>query len=122
MTDTTQIWETWVDARIKASEAALSGAVADVIGGIQKQNQAAFDALRAEAAALKSEVSELRAEARLRGSLDDVQARLAKLETPPRLRPLAKVAIATSISAVNARKLKIHPTIVVTKMKRAQSD
>ena len=86
MTDTTQIWETWVDARIKASEAALSGAVADVIGGIQKQNQAAFDALRAEAAALKSEVSELRAEARLRGSLDDVQARLAKLETPPRLK------------------------------------
>ena len=31
-------------------------------------------------------LSNCRAEAKVRGSLDDVQARLAKLETPPRLK------------------------------------
>jgi hypothetical protein len=86
----TDEWAQWVNGRIKASrkasEAVLTGAIADVLGDFQKQNKVALDDLRTEVAALKREVSELRAEAKVRGSLDDVQARLEKLETPTRLR------------------------------------
>ena len=64
----------------------MAGAVADVLAPIEKEHKAALDELRAEVAALKSELSELRAEAKVRSAIDDVQARLAKLETPTRLR------------------------------------
>ena len=86
----TRAWAQWVDGRIKgsrvASEASVAGAVADVLAPIEKEHKAALDELRAEVAALKSELSELRAEAKVRSAIDDVQARLAKLETPTRLR------------------------------------
>ena len=64
----------------------MAGAVADVLGPIEKKHRVALDELRTEVAALRNELAECRAEAKVRGSLDDVQARLAKLETPPRLK------------------------------------
>ncbi len=43
----------------------------------------------AEVALLKSELAEMRAEAKVRGAVDDLQARLAKLETPSRLKTVS---------------------------------
>ena len=57
-----------------------------MLAGVEKKHKAALDELRTEVAALRNELAECRAEAKVRGTLDDVQARLAKLETPPRLK------------------------------------
>ena len=54
--------------------------MADVLGSIEEKHNAALDEMRAEVATLKREVSELRAEARVCGSLDELQARLDKIE------------------------------------------
>ena len=86
----TQAWEAWVNGRIKSQvekrERAMCGAIADVIAPIEKKYQTQLDELRTEVATLKRLVSEMHAEAKVRGALDEVQARLAKLETPPRLK------------------------------------
>ena len=60
--------------------------IGEVLGRVENRHKEALDDLRAELAALRTEVSQLRAETKLCGALDDVQARLAKLETPPRLK------------------------------------
>jgi hypothetical protein len=60
-----------------------------MLGSIQKKYKAAVDELRSEVTTLKREVVGLRAEAKLRGTLDDMRARLEKLETPPRLRAMS---------------------------------
>ena len=84
MTDTAQIWETWVKAKIKASreasEVAMSGAVADVLGPIEEKHKAALDELRTEVTILRNEICQLRSEVKVRGALDDVQQRLDKIE------------------------------------------
>ncbi len=82
----TDEWVRYIRRQLDKRERLMTDAIADVIAPIEKKHRAALDALRAEVALLKSEVAELRAEAKLRGSLDDLQARLAKLETPPRLK------------------------------------
>ena len=100
-------WERWrnfikstMKPTMKHMDDAIIGAVGDVLGDVTKKinteisefrdkvgmlaNETA--SLRDQLAALKAEVAELRAEGKVRGSLDEVQARLAKLETPPRLK------------------------------------
>ena len=83
--------EAWVRDQIqqsrKASEAAIIGGVADAMGDLFREARTNAETeiavLRAEVTALKAELVELRAESKLRGSLDDMQARLAQLEAPP---------------------------------------
>ena len=68
---------------------AMEGAIADLLAierDLHTKLEAEHAVTRQELAALKSELAELRAEAGVRGTVDDLQARLAKLETPPRLK------------------------------------
>jgi len=90
MTDSTQVWETWVKARIKASreasETSMIGAVADLLTEERKTRQkleAEHSVTRQELAALKNEVAELRGELKTRAALAEMEARLMRMEATP---------------------------------------
>jgi hypothetical protein len=89
MTQPTDAWIDYIRRQLDKRERSMSGAIADLLGPIEKQHKAALYELRVELAALKGELAELRAEAKVRGALDDVQARLDMLETPPRLKTVS---------------------------------
>ena len=88
MTQATDGWVGYIKRQIDKRERAMEGAVADVVGIESKARQkleAEHAVTRQELLALKRELAELRGEFKMRAALDDLQARLAKLETPPRL-------------------------------------
>ena len=94
MAASTQAWEAWVKheirARLRAEREAVDGParLPTWLAPVATKHRAALDELCAEVAVLRNEFAEYRAEAKVRGALDDVQARLAKLETPPRLKAM----------------------------------
>ena len=86
MTQPTDDWVRYIKRQLDSRERLMADCVGDLLGGIEKKHKAALDALRSEVALLKRELAETRAEMGVRSAVDDLQARLAKLETPPRLK------------------------------------
>ena len=89
MPNSSELWGTWVDQRIQASEKTLLAAIGDVLADERLAHRKAVDELRREndmlrqeLAVLKTEVAELRGELRVRSAIDGVESRLAKLEVP----------------------------------------
>ena len=89
MPNSSELWGTWVDQCIQASEKTLLAAIGDVMADERVANWTAHEerrreneTLRQELQALKTEVAELRGELRVRTAIDGVESRLAKLEVP----------------------------------------
>ncbi len=59
MPSETQLWEAWIERRIKATEKALVGGVADVLAEERKQAQTALGELRRENERLVAKVTTL---------------------------------------------------------------
>ena len=74
----------------------MADCVGKVFGQVEKRHAEALDEVRQELAALKRELAEVRAEAKVRGAIDDVQARLDKIEQTarPALRTIGKAVTA----------------------------
>jgi hypothetical protein len=80
-------WADYIKRELDRREAAMSGAVADVIGkalaaerSARQKAETEITVIRQELSALRTEVSDLRAEVRVRGSLDEVQTRIDRIE------------------------------------------
>ena len=79
----TKEWQAYIERRIDTHNIAMIKAVADAVVTEEKARQQIDTDLIARVAKLETELTELRAEAKVRAALEDMATRLDKLETVP---------------------------------------
>ena len=97
----TEAWQNWIRAEIrtnqKASGRVMEGAIADVIGEVQKalkseitserearqKADVEISVLRQDLTSIRHELAELKGELKTRSALADMETRLARMETSP---------------------------------------
>jgi hypothetical protein len=88
MTQPTDDWVRYIKRQLDSRERLMADCVGDLLGGIEKKHKAALDAARRGGAA-QERACRIARRGRGARSLDEMQARLTKLETPPRLKTVS---------------------------------